>query len=42
MDCTTVSLGTSTRNRLAEFRDEHGHPNYDEALQALLEEVTAE
>jgi hypothetical protein len=42
MDVTTVPCGSATRDDLAEFRDEHEYPNYDEALQAMLEEVADE
>jgi len=42
MDVTTVPCGSATRDQLAEFRDTNGHPNYDAALQAMLEEVNAE
>lgn len=38
MDITTVPCGTSTRDALAEFRDERELPNYDAALQELLED----
>lgn len=40
MDITTISCGSATRDRLAEYRDEHGHPNYDDAISSLLEEVS--
>jgi len=40
MDITTVPCGNSTRDSLAEYRDENGHPNYDAALSELLEEVS--
>ena len=34
---TTVGpLEPETRDRLARFRDREGHPNYNEALRALL------
>lgn len=42
MDITTVSCGTSTRQALAEYVEEHGYDNYDEALQAMLTEVSAD
>ena len=42
MDITTVPCGEKTREALAEYRDTNGHPNYDTALQAMLEEVDAE
>lgn len=35
---TTVGpLEPTVRDRLAEYRDREGFPNYNEALQALLE-----
>lgn len=40
MDVTTVSCGGETRDRLAAYRDEHDHTNYDAALQELLEVAT--
>jgi len=42
MDLASIPVGSSTRDRVADYRDEHGHPNYDEALQAMLAEVSAE
>jgi len=42
MDVTTVPCGSATRDRLAEFRDTNGHPNYDAALQDMLEQVDVE
>lgn len=34
---TTVGpLSPSVRDRLAEYRDQEGHPNYNAALEALL------
>ena len=37
---TTVGpLEPSVRDDLAEYRDEHGYPSYNSALQAMLEEV---
>ena len=41
MDITTIPCGSSTRERLAEYRDAGDYPNYDEALQDLLTEVDA-
>lgn len=38
MDITSVQVGSATREALAEYRDEHDHPNYNEALQDLLED----
>lgn len=40
MDVITVPCGGETRDRLASYRDENGHPNYDDALQELLEVAT--
>jgi hypothetical protein len=42
MDITTVGLGSSTRDRLAAYRDARGFSNYNEAVQDLLEEVDAD
>jgi len=43
MDITTVSCGSETRQRLADYRDEHDYPNYDVALRELLDvEVSQE
>jgi len=42
MDITTVSCDTSTRQALREYVEEHGHANYDEALRAMLTEVSAD
>lgn len=39
MDITTVPCGTETRNSLAKYRDREGYANYDEALNALLDNV---
>jgi hypothetical protein len=36
MDITTVSLGTETRDELADYRDSQDCDNYDEAVQELL------
>jgi hypothetical protein len=36
MDITTVPCGSATRDRLAEYRDEHDHSSYDRALCELL------
>lgn len=33
-------LRPETRDELADFRDENGHPNYEEALSALLAEAS--
>lgn len=38
MDVTTVPMGTSTRDALRDYRDERNHPNYDAALQELLDD----
>lgn len=40
MDVTTVPCGGETREQLASYRDKNGHPNYDDALQELLEVAT--
>jgi hypothetical protein len=32
-------LDPSVRDRVAEFRDREGYPNYNEAVAALLEEA---
>ena len=37
MDITTIPCGTSTRDKVAEYRDENGFKNYDEALKSLME-----
>jgi len=37
MDATTIQCGTDTREMLAEYRDEHGFSNYDQALKSLLQ-----
>lgn len=42
MDITTIPCGSATRDEIAEFRDTGEYANYDEALQAMLEEVAAE
>lgn len=42
MDVTTITCASSTRDALADYRDSRDHPNYDEALQDLLNEVTTE
>lgn len=42
MDITTISLGTRTRENLAEFRDSEKYPNYNEAVKALLEQAGQE
>jgi hypothetical protein len=45
-DMTTTPVVTSVgpltpdvRDKVAAYRDEHDHPNYNSALQAMLEEV---
>jgi len=38
MDITTVSVGSATRDGLAEYRDRKDLPNMDIALQTLLED----
>ena len=48
--CMSSSVGATTigpvehsvRDEIAEYRDENNYPNYNAALQAMLEEVTAE
>jgi hypothetical protein len=37
MDATTIQCGTDTREMLAEYRDNNGFNNYDEALRSLLQ-----
>lgn len=40
MDMEVTSIGPvepKVRDRLAEFRDREGYPNYNEALRSLLE-----
>ena len=40
---TTIGpVETATRDAVAEYRDEHDHPNYNSALKAMLEEVDAD
>lgn len=39
---TTVQVGTDTRERLAEYRDERDFNNYDEALKSLLQHAKDE
>ena len=40
---TTIGpVEPATRDAVAEYRDEHDYPNYDTAIKAMLEEVTAE
>jgi hypothetical protein len=45
---TTVGATTigpvehSVRDAVADYRDEHDYPNYNSALQAMLEEVDAD
>lgn len=48
--CMSSSVGATTigpvehsvRDEIAEYRDENNYPNYNAALQAMLEEVTVE
>lgn len=40
MDVTTVPCGRSTRDALAEYRDQQGYSNYNEALRDLLKSVS--
>ena len=42
MRVTTVACSPDTRDRVKSYRDEHGYENMDRALQAMLEEVSAE
>lgn len=42
MDITTVSVGSAVRDSLAEYRDEHDHPNMNDAIKALLSEARTE
>ena len=42
MDITTIPCGSATRDEIAKFRDTGDYANYDEALQAMLNEVGAE
>jgi hypothetical protein len=42
MDVTTIACGSTTRDRLAEYRDTQGFDNYDQALQSMLAEVGAQ
>lgn len=39
MDVTTIQCGTDTRKKLAEYRDDRGFDNYDQALKSLLQRV---
>lgn len=42
MDRTTIgTVSSNTRNRVAKYRDENDHANYDEAINSLLDEVSA-
>lgn len=42
MDATTIAVGTAVRDSLAEYRDEHDHPNMNDAIKALLSEAREE
>lgn len=42
MDVTSVPLGTSTRDTLAEYRDLREFDNYNEAVKSLLAESGAD
>ena len=45
MSVGVTSLGPvepAIRDAVAEYRDEHDHPNYNSALKAMLEEVNAD
>jgi len=37
MDVTTVQCSKETRDRLSEYKDEHGFENYNQTLQHLLQ-----
>lgn len=39
MDATSITLGTDTRDRLAEYRDLNECENYNEAIRSLLAET---
>jgi len=39
MDITTIPVGSDTRNAIREYKQENDFQNYDEAMQALLDEV---
>ena len=43
MDRTSISLGSQTRNKLRQYKQERNLPNYDAALRDLLnsEDATA-
>lgn len=40
MDVTSITLGKRVRNDLRDYRDRHGHANYNETVRALLSEVS--
>lgn len=41
MNRTSIAtVSQETRDAVAEYRDEHGYSNYDDAIQAMLEEVS--
>lgn len=42
MDVTTVPCGSTTRDALAEYRDEHDYSSYDVALRELLDVEVAQ
>ncbi len=42
MDITTISVGSATRDAVADYRDRRDLPNMDEALQDLLESQQSE
>lgn len=37
MDVTSIQIGGDTRDRLREYKDDHGYQNYDEAVRNLLQ-----
>jgi len=39
---TLGPIEPATRDAVADYRDEHDHPNYNAAVKALLEEVDAD
>jgi len=42
MDITTISCGSDTRDKIAEYRDENDLANYDEALRELVKTAAAD
>ena len=37
MDVTTIQCGKETRDLLADYKEEYGYDNYDQALRNLLQ-----